>query len=265
MPQASPTFLNLRLRILFFFKKEAILLYKLHHSKEHLHSLIDNLITKYLYLLIVQKTFLSEHNRILSFLILTIRRYTIKWAKKKHHRVSKARLKVLIFSQKESLPIFANTFKYIRQRFSLLKSRDYLLLPYVQDSFITNLNEIDPKSLIYLKNFASQSVIYSFWYSKNPSICYIGSSSNICVTFHAHLNNTKYIKKHHKFYNFINKYGKINKNFQIIECVDIKDILIREQFWLDLGSSKYPTTILNILTSDSTKGRLASPETRSKI
>lgn len=99
----------------------------------------------------------------------------------------------------------------------------------------------------------------------DPRKCYVGATSNIYTRFKAHLTGSvNQTHRHPKFYNFCNKYGLDKKNFQVLELViDHSNLLIREQYWLDLIFTYYKTDCLNILIkADSTLGRPMSIETR---
>lgn len=68
---------------------------------------------------------------------------------------------------------------------------------------------------------------------------YIGSAINIKERWRSHkklLKKDKHYNKH--LQNAWNKYGEDNFSFEIIECVEYKNILIeREQYWLDYYNS----------------------------
>lgn len=99
----------------------------------------------------------------------------------------------------------------------------------------------------------------------DPRKCYVGATSNIYTRFKAHLTGSvNQTHRHPKFYNFCNQYGLDKKNFQVLELViDHSNLLIREQYWLDLIFTYYKTDCLNILIkADSTLGRPMSIETR---
>lgn len=63
---------------------------------------------------------------------------------------------------------------------------------------------------------------------------YIGSAKNLRKRFSQHLNLLK-LGKHHSihFQNSYNKYGKDNFKYEIIEFCDEKDLLSREQYYLN--------------------------------
>ena len=47
-----------------------------------------------------------------------------------------------------------------------------------------------------------------FWLLENPSICYIGSATNLKIRFNDHFKNTLIKKNQYpKFYNYVNKYS----------------------------------------------------------
>ena len=84
------------------------------------------------------------------------------------------------------------------------------------------------------------------------------------MRFKAHLNlYNKEPHRHPKFYNFINKKGLKNKNFQILEADFSPELLkVKEQYWLDLIFNNYKDHCLNLLKfADSNKGIPTSDET----
>lgn len=79
----------------------------------------------------------------------------------------------------------------------------------------------------------SFSGIYKFTNIINNKI-YIGSTKNLRKRFNQHINLLK-LQKHHSihFQNSYNKYGENNFIYEIIELCDEKDLLLREQYYLD--------------------------------
>lgn len=77
---------------------------------------------------------------------------------------------------------------------------------------------------------------------------YIGSAKNLRKRFSQHLNLLK-LGKHHSIHlqNSYNKYGEDNFKYEIIEFCDEKDLLFREQYYLD--SLFYAQDYINKLNS----------------
>jgi group I intron endonuclease len=91
---------------------------------------------------------------------------------------------------------------------------------------------------------------------------YIGSSYNIFSRFRAHRHLLKK-NKHHSVYlqNSWNKYGEINFKLEIIEYCDIKILLEKEQYYLDLFKPIYN---MSKDSSSPMKGRKHKQETLDK-
>jgi group I intron endonuclease len=95
---------------------------------------------------------------------------------------------------------------------------------------------------------------------------YIGSAYNISNRFSVHvytLNNNKHKNKHLQF--AWNKYGKINFKFEIIELVHKEQLLLREQYWIDLYKPYQKNIGYNMAKkAGNTAGIKASEQTRRK-
>lgn len=67
---------------------------------------------------------------------------------------------------------------------------------------------------------------------------YIGSAVCLKQRFIGHKNQFKKQEHNNRFQNFVNKYGFKTLNFEIIELVsDIKNLIEREQYWIDYYQS----------------------------
>jgi len=92
---------------------------------------------------------------------------------------------------------------------------------------------------------------------------YIGSAVNFNKRWNAHRSELKLNKHHCK--HLQNSYNKYNENcfiYEIIEIVDnINDLLIKEQYWIDLLKPDYNTSKI----AGSSLGVKASKETKKKI
>lgn len=108
---------------------------------------------------------------------------------------------------------------------------------------------------------------------------YIGSSVNLKKRFKDHVRLLKQNRHHStKMQNSWNKYGEDNFIFEILECCDKNELLIKEQFFLDsynpnLNICKVAGNKLGVKMSDKqkqflseiNKGKKLSDETKQKI
>src|SRR5437016_1969320 len=84
--------------------------------------------------------------------------------------------------------------------------------------------------LIDLVNRSGIYIIYSVLDGRS----YIGSSRNISERWKGHLDGLGRKKHHnHHLQNFFNKYGEKILIFDVLEFCKIKDLLAREQWYLD--------------------------------
>lgn len=94
---------------------------------------------------------------------------------------------------------------------------------------------------------------------------YIGSSKNIRTRIYNHKNKLKYNKHNNPYLqNVVNKYGLDCFNIGILEKCDEKNLLIKEQYYLDNMKPEYNLTLKverNILSKES---RLKQSTTRKK-
>lgn len=105
------------------------------------------------------------------------------------------------------------------------------------------------------------------YYLKNKfnNKLYIGSSKNIRTRIYNHKNKLKYNKHNNPYLqNVVNKYGLDCFNIGILEKCDEKNLLIKEQYYLDNMKPEYNLTLKverNILSKES---RLKQSTTRKK-
>jgi group I intron endonuclease len=107
-------------------------------------------------------------------------------------------------------------------------------------------NPINLKSIIYKEN-NKKGGIYR-WTNIISGKIYIGSSSNLNKRFSGYFSINYLTKESLKYksiiYSALLKYGYSNFKLDVLEYSDPKDLLVREQFYLDLYSPEY-----NILTT----------------
>lgn len=68
---------------------------------------------------------------------------------------------------------------------------------------------------------------------------YVGSSKQIHGRLHQHFNREPNLYPHKPLYEDINKYGKDNFEWDLLEECDEKDLLTREQYWYDKLQPEY--------------------------
>lgn len=167
---------SLRHKILKKFKIECKALFKLHLDKYTIHHALILLIDKYLYHFQVLEGQVID-DKILSFLAQYIKKRYWIWAQSKHHKVSKTAINKKYFNPDNTdLPIFSNTFNYIRTRFLVLNKLKYLRLSINNNFIWSNLE--DPSTFQEIRSALKNSgpLIYAFWSNLNPYKTYIGSS-----------------------------------------------------------------------------------------
>lgn len=91
---------------------------------------------------------------------------------------------------------------------------------------------------------------------------YVGSSANIRIRQKLHV-NVLIRNKHHSIVlqRAWNKYGRDAFEFQILEEVNVEDLLVREQFYIDNHKPEYNICPI----AGSSRGKLVSEETRKKM
>lgn len=122
-------------------------------------------------------------------------------------------------------------------------------------------NLLENKAFIILEN-KNKSGIYRFTNILTGD-CYIGSSVNMSTRFYDHFNLKQVEKNKGKsiFYWAILKYGLENFTLEILENCSQDELLIREQYYLDLLKPAY-----NILkTAGNTLGYKHTDETKEKL
>jgi group I intron endonuclease len=91
----------------------------------------------------------------------------------------------------------------------------------------------------YFNKKSKGAVIYQIKNLINKDF-YIGSTQNLNKRYYTHLNHIRTNKNTcTKLIRAVNKYGENNFSFEIIEKCDIKNLLNREQYYLDLLNPKY--------------------------
>lgn len=110
-------------------------------------------------------------------------------------------------------------------------------------------------------------VCSGIYYLKNieNNKLYIGSSKNIRSRIYNHKNKSKH-KKHDNPYlqNVVNKYGFSIFECGILEKCDEKDLLIKEQYYIDNLKPEYNLTLQVERNTLSKESRLKQAETRRK-
>lgn len=102
-------------------------------------------------------------------------------------------------------------------------------MPRIQIEGLNSLYE-EPKISTSIKENPYAGVIYRFTNKVNNKV-YIGSSSNIERRYRDHINGTKSCSK--RLFRAIQKYGKENFTFEILETCNIENLYEREQVYLD--------------------------------
>lgn len=124
-------------------------------------------------------------------------------------------------------------------------------------------NAYTDKKLL-LKSFKNKSGIYC-WINEITQEKYIGSSINLSIRFKDYYKYKKLkiatLKNTSKIYSAIIKYGYENFNVEILEFCNKEQLIIREQYYLDLINPEY--NILKI--AGSRFGHSLSNETKKLI
>jgi group I intron endonuclease len=117
-----------------------------------------------------------------------------------------------------------------------------------QMSVVKVYTKIDSQRETILKENKNKAGIYK-WINNQTGKFYIGSSVNLYKRFLFYLN----IKSIHRYksksiiYSSLSKYGYKNFTLEIIEYCDIKETIVREQYYIDTYKPKY--NILNLAAS----------------
>jgi group I intron endonuclease len=102
-----------------------------------------------------------------------------------------------------------------------------------------NLNISIEDKAKYFKNNYKEGIIYKIINSLNNDF-YIGSTSNLKKRYYTHLNDIRSKRNTCiKLIRSVNKYGEKNFRFEIVEKCNINELLVREQYYLDLFNPKY--------------------------
>ncbi|MFA6282422.1 MAG: NUMOD3 domain-containing DNA-binding protein [Candidatus Omnitrophota bacterium] len=106
------------------------------------------------------------------------------------------------------------------------------------------------------------SGVYKIESKIKPNRIYIGSAVNIQERWRKHINYLKRNKHHSiKLQRHYNKYGKNDLVFSILIGCDKEDLIITEQFYIDVYLPYFNTS----LTAGNRKGVRCSEETKQKI
>lgn len=123
------------------------------------------------------------------------------------------------------------------------------------------LNVLNNKSLIYKEN-KKASGIYC-WTNKINGKRYVGRSENITNRMYYYFSLKPFKSYPGLIYNDINKYGINSFKLEILEYCNIKDLIQREQFYIDLLNPNY--NIYNALPCKRYNTILAPAKLPSKI
>lgn len=192
---------------------------------------LGDLVTKYLNLIIIQKSFSGANRaRILMFFSLTVLKHTK--------------------TQGQELgPLSNNTQDYISKNFNELTKANLLLLPYLTGSLMLNLQDrLGDSNIRGLGTLGTSFFVYIYWYNLDPSNCYVGRTISLKNRVQRHKLEAPKAKECPKFYNFVNKYGWNNMSFQAIGMTTVSEYVGLEQFWLDEVFAAYPDHVLNVQT-----------------
>ena len=145
----------------------------------------------------------------------------------------------------------------------LVKGNRYYSTKGVNSIVASYSNPINLKSAIYKENL-KKSGIYR-WTNLISGKTYIGSSSNLAKRFSGYFSTIfltrESLKTKSLIYSALLKYGHSNFKLDILEYCDPKELLVREQYYLNLYSPEY-----NILkTAGSNLGFKHSDETLLKF
>ena len=106
------------------------------------------------------------------------------------------------------------------------------------------------------------SGIYKIQSKCKPERVYIGSASDICQRWRAHMSLLRKNKHHSdKLQRHYNKYGKEDLLFSVLVCCDGQNLLDNEQFFID----SYNPYFNNCPLAKSRKGSKSTEETKKKI
>ena len=141
----------------------------------------------------------------------------------------------------------------------LIYDFDYIYLSIVP--VVTYLNS-DTDKLLILKENKGKTGIYKWTNLKNNN-CYIGSSTNLSVRISRYYNLNILIKygQNSLINKALLKYGYSYFKLEILEYCDSKDLIKREQYYIDLLNPEY--NILKI--AGSRLGSIHTIETRTKM
>lgn len=148
-----------------------------------------------------------------------------------------------------------------------LNDWDHSVIPLV------TYNNIEDQKTLILENNKGKTGIYR-WINMTNSKCYVGSAIDLRTRFWVYFSKTRLMDSKMPIYKAIIKYGYVNFKLQILEYCELKDLLVKEQYYINHLKPEY--NILSVAGNSSGykhtestmakfKLRMASDKTRANL